>query len=281
MPSYIELNKNASFSASSDVSKLVFGVTTNNKAALTDHLGNTVEIGGGGSGLQIPQPIISITGSNANGIAIQLPDTGLDLTQGNPEIFLFRWRNSHRTKFGTRRRKKESKWVHPSTDGANVKWQGWKFFGGGQVNASSNIITGRTTEWQIPSGTTPYQKFGIDFNKYIFWGITNKITGGTTTDVNVWSYDIFLPTNHSTPEYVINIGGSKRTRSANIIKYSFAVAIDNPEATKTNGLCPKIFGPLSEPIYSIINASGVNYNDVILVKGNHLNHKHVVKNILN
>lgn len=277
MPSYIELNKNSLFPASSNSGKIIFGVNNNNNAVLTDHLGNSFEI----EGLQIPQPIISITGSNADGIAIQLPDTGLDLTIGNPEIFLFRWRNSHRTKFGVRKRKKKSKWVHPSTDGANVKWSGWSFFGGSQVNASSYIISGRTTEWEIPSGTKPYEKFGVDFNKYLFWGITDKVTGGTTTDVNVWSYDSFSPTIHETTGYTINIGGSKKLRNADIIKYSFAVAVDNPKATKTNRLCPKIFGPLSEPIYSIIKASGVNYIDVILVKGNHLNHKHVVKNILN
>jgi hypothetical protein len=281
MPVYIELNKNSSFPASSSSGKMIFGIKTNDKAALTDHLGNTVEIGGGGTGFQIPQPIISITGTNANGVAIQLPDTGLDYTQGNPEIFLFRWRNSHRSKTGPKRRKKKSNWVHPSTDGANTKWQGWRFFGGSQIDANASIFTGRTTEWAIPSGITPYEKFSVDFNKYMFWNIRDANTNEVFTDVNVWSYDSFLPTNHLTPNYEINIGGSKKNKNSNIIKFCFAVAIDNPEATKTNGLCPKIFGPLSEPIFSIIDAVGINFPDVILVKENHMNHKHVVKNTLN
>jgi hypothetical protein len=48
MPSYIELDKQASFPASSDVGKLIFGVNTSNQAALTDVSGNTTIIGSGG-----------------------------------------------------------------------------------------------------------------------------------------------------------------------------------------------------------------------------------------
>lgn len=50
MPSYIEIKKQATFPPSSSSDKMIFGVKSNDKAALTDHLGNTVEIGGGGGG---------------------------------------------------------------------------------------------------------------------------------------------------------------------------------------------------------------------------------------
>jgi hypothetical protein len=281
MPSYVEFNKTNTYPASSENGKLTMVLNNSTEIALTDHNGYTTIIGGGGSGFQIPQPIVSITGTTGNGVAIQLPDTGLDYTINNPEIFLFRWRNSHRSKTGLKRKRKRSNWVHPSTDGANTKWQGWKFFGGSQIDANGVIFTGRTTEWAIPSGITPYEKFSVDFNKYMFWNIRDTNTNEVFTDVNVWSYDSFLPTLHQTVNYNINIGGSKINKSSNIIKFCFAVAIDNPEATKTNGLCPKIFGPLSEPIFSIIQKNLSGFIDVILVKENHMNHKHVVKNTLN
>jgi hypothetical protein len=70
----------------------------------------------------------------------------------------------------------------------------------------------------------------------------------------------------------------QKSRS-NVIKFAFALGIDNPSATKTNGLCPKIFGPFSEPIYSVWKYdfnSGL-YNDIVLVKENANRHKHVYK----
>lgn len=281
MPSYIELNKNASFSASSDVSKLVFGVNTNNKAALTDHLGNTVEIGGGGSGIVIPQPIIHIVGYPTNQLSVKFSDTSFLTPENNAEIFLFRWRNRHRTKTNTpitRIRRKKSKWYHPSTASADTKWQGWKFFNGKQYNRNGIEITGRITEWDLPLNLLPYQLHTLNFNEYLFWNVEDQNTGGTTSDVNVFTgYDIFTPTDHyASGDYLIRLGGLNNR--ANIMKYCLAIAIDNPDATKSNGLVPKIFGPFSEPFYSVIKKSGTNYDDIKLIKSNDLSHSHVIKN---
>lgn len=291
MPSYIELDKQASFPPSSNVGKMIFGVKTNQKAALTDHLGNTTEIGGGGggTGIIIPQPIVLLTGDTSQtvrkGISIQLPDTEFLSSSSNPELFLFRWKRgsyTYRTNISDPRgkRRKNSKWVHPTTEGSETKWAGWKFFNGKQQHYYGIELTGRTTEWAIPQTIIPYEIFGIDFNKYMFW---NKRSLGILAeyDTNVWSSGDFSPTIHSVfPDY-IKIGMQRS--NSNIIKYSLAVAIDNPEATQSNGLCPKIFGPLSEPFYTAVFKDEVQggFIDINLVRDNHMNHKHVYKNINN
>jgi hypothetical protein len=216
MPSYIELDKQGSFPPSSNIGKLIFGVNTSGDATLTNVNGVTSVIGGGGgTGIQIPQPIVLITGatdaSPSTGISIQFADTGFDFTQGNPEIFLFRWKNGGSKTYrisqfaGQPKRKRFSRWVHPTTEGSEVKWEGWKFFNGNQYyNGAFQQITGRTTEWLIPPTIKPYEKFGIDFNKYMFWNLTS---GGTKYfDINVFSSLLFTPTDHQSEIGFINIG---------------------------------------------------------------------------
>lgn len=56
MPSYIELNKNASVPASSDPNKVILSVDTSGQVTTTDSTGQTSPVGGG-TGLYIPQPI--------------------------------------------------------------------------------------------------------------------------------------------------------------------------------------------------------------------------------
>jgi hypothetical protein len=281
MPSYVEFNKTNTYPASSENGKLTMVLNNSTEIALTDHNGNTTIIGGGGSGFQIPQPIISITGGTNDGISVQFADTGYDFSLNNPELFLFRWRNNHRTKQNERKRNKKSKWVHPSTEGCEVKWQGWKFFNGIQT-LGPFTISGRTTEWEISPTIKPYERMGINFNKYMFWNIYDlNILDYLQYDVNVFGFDSFLPTNHQTTDYTINIGGTRGKSNSNIIKYALAVAIDNPNATKQNGQCPKIFGPLSESFYSVLRVDTSNYVDIRLIKENEFNHKHVIKNALN
>jgi hypothetical protein len=280
MPSYIEIDKQASFPPSSNIGKLVFGFNTSEQACITDNLGNTSVIGGGGggTGIQIPTPMIGITGSNYD-LVVHFLDQGFDFTQGNPELFLFRWKKSSRKKVGGVRKKKPSGWVHPSTDGANVKWQGWKFFGGGQVSAFNNIgVTGRTTEFEIPSTIKPYERFSVNFNKYMFW-YTNL--SGTLYDINVFPLGSFDPTNHQDGEAEIRLTNTKDDvgygKLGNIQKYCLAVGVDNPAATKTNGLSPKIFGDLSEPFYSVYD---LVVNDIKIIKENDRNHFRVIKSNL-
>ncbi len=293
MPSYIELDKQSSFPPSSNVGKMIFGIKTNEKAALTNHLGQTIEIGGGGrggTGVVIPQPIVLFTGNTGqyirNGLAIQFSDTQFISASNNPELFLFRWkkgRYSYRENISDPRgkRKKNPKWVHPTTQGSETKWAGWKFFNGKQWHYPNGIeLTGRTTEWAIPQTIIPYEIFGIDFNKYMFW---NFRTSGLlqSWDQNVFPSGDFSPTIHQVSPDTIRIGMQKP--QSNIIKYSLAVAIDNPDATQSNGLCPKIFGPLSEPFYTVVfkdNGAG-GFVDINLVRDNHMNHKHVYKNAIN
>ena len=293
MPSYIELDKQASFPPSSNVGKMIFGVKTNEKAALTDHLGNTTEIGGGGgggTGVVIPQPIVLLTGGTttmlSQGLAIQFPDTGFDFTSNNPELFLFRWKRGNHTYRTNKndprgRRKKYAKWVHPTTENSDVKWAGWKFFNGKQFNEGYEL-TGRTTEWSIPSTIIPYEVFGINFNKYLFW---NLVSNGSLSqyDTNVWSSLVFTPEDHLVGVDKIGIGMNLRNNGrpkANIQKFSLAVAVDNPNATKSNGLCPKIFGPMSEPFYTVVDLNGGDYSDIGIVRDYYKRHKRVIKNTI-
>lgn len=135
----------------------------------------------GRSAASIPTPII---GFKVNGpesgtynelkVHFDANAGGFDFTKGNPEIFLFRYRNNRKS---TRRdednniikRIKSSKFVHPSTDGAETKWAGWKFFSGKQYDNDGTEISGRITEWSIPSTIKPYQRFTLNFVKQIFW----------------------------------------------------------------------------------------------------------------
>ena len=285
MPSYVEFNKTNTYPASSENGKLTMVLNNSTEIALTDHNGNTTIIGGGGSGIVIPQPIIHIVGYPTNQLSVKFSDTSFLTSQNNAEIFLFRWRNRHRSKTVTptvRIRRKKSKWYHPSTASADTKWQGWKFFNGKQYDRDGFEITGRITEWGLPLNLLPYQLHTLNFNEYLFWNVEDQNTGGTTSDVNVFiGYDLFTPTDHfSSGDYRISLGGSNNR--ANIMKYCLAVAIDNPDATKTNGLVPKIFGPFSEPFYSIISKNGSAipiFNGIKLIKENHLSHKHVIKNL--
>ena len=66
MPSYIELDKQSTFPASSNSGKLIFGVNTSNQVTLTNFSGVTTDIGGGGTGLYIPKPIIYASKSAGN-----------------------------------------------------------------------------------------------------------------------------------------------------------------------------------------------------------------------
>lgn len=246
----------------------------------------------------IPAPLIGIDNTNRQ-LVISFQDNGFDFTQGNPEIFLFRYRNTRHSKHRNRRRKKRSGFVHPSTYNASTKWQGWKFFNGEHSYYSPevgyNTITGRVTEWTIPSDLIPYQQFRIDFNENMFW---NKRTYGdlvvTPTvefDINPYDGDFEVQTHYygstSSTMTEIRIGSARQREDnppynsfTNIIRYALAVAVDNPLATKTNGLCPKIFGPFSEEFFAIADRR-VGSSRILLDKIQSGNHTHIRASVMN
>jgi len=261
-------------------------------------LGNTIKVEITGSTSNIPRPLIGIDSENSK-LIISFPDTGFDFTKDNPELFLFRYKNVKHSKHGDKRRKKKAGFVHPSTHDASTKWAGWKFFNGhhfykGNNGISDTVIEGRITEWPIPSTILPYQNIEIAFNIPMFW---NKRNIGTTVVSPSVEFDIDPFANNFTTDthaigdedsrFVAQIGSShQRTKDGignnypNIVRYALAVAVDNPLATKTNGLCPKIFGPLSEEFFTVANSRSAP-EKLILTKLYTGNHTHVRTSVNN
>lgn len=219
----------------------------------------------------IPKPILSAIGGSSD-LYVHFTDTGFDFTQNNPEIFLFRYRNNRNKagiSVGGTVKKLKARYVHPVTVNALTKWAGWKFFSGETKDRDGAVINTRITEWAIPSTILPYQKFILTgFNKYMFWNVLN---GGTITaqDVNIFQgglgnkFGLTSRVEQSNPAIVCNLSGNNRRLNdtdlfGKVVNYAFAVAVDNPNATQTNGLCPKIFGPLSDPIFSILEYDKTN-----------------------
>ena len=192
-------------------------------------------------------------------------DNGYNSTVGNPELFLFRYRSSRRYKKNalsdwTRKRPRYS---HPATVDASIKWAGWKFFAGNQSLRDNTLINSRVTEWALPA-LTPYERFELTgFNKYMFWQEISITTNSVINyDTNIFlagnQYKLSTNQNQLDPNLYITLSGNKQTLVRGgtqgypkAVKYAFAVGIDNPNATKTNGLCPKIFGPMSEPVHAV------------------------------
>jgi len=273
MPSYIEFEK-SQLEKSSDVSRVVFGINENSEPILVDSEGNQTKIGG--SGIELPQPIVNFDG---DGLVIHFMDTGFDFTTSqNPEIFLFRWKN---TKKKTNR-KKGSGWVHPSTTNATIKWEGWKFFNGehkynifidGQLVLDG--VINRETEWGIPTNILPYENINITFNRHMFWRLfdNNKFSPNIIFDENFVNESDGYTDITNLPS---NIKIASNRPNSKVVKYCVALAVDNPSATKTNGLCPKIFGPFSEPFYSVVNKFNGIYGEIKLIKQNHFRKNKVV-----
>lgn len=239
--------------------------------------------------LIIPTPIITIdkTFGQLQQLRVSFAGSDFDFTKGNPEIFLMRYKNSGRKKVKTisiptgERKFYFSKFVHPTTEGSNIKWNGWKFFNGKQsihrFSTGVNLpVTGRVTEWSIPSNVLPHQQFIVPFNRYMFWTQENLGTGLISYDQNFFTDPLYLeytttnPVSIYDPSQYIRIGNSQQNKDhptySKTQKYALVVAVDNPLATKTNGLCPKIFGPLSEEFYSVLKIESSRIIDVILEK---------------
>jgi hypothetical protein len=222
----------------------------------------------------IPIPIIFIERpvEAGNGLHISYRDTGFDFsTTQNPKLFLFKWKETRKT-----RKKQVTKtilqgWKHPVDMDWEANWQGWKFFGGKQSCpvATENVLL-RRTEWDVDANLKPMQKQLIDFNKYYGWREKDSTEGVVYRfDENVFNDPIFSLSDPVSGQKKIALTG-KRSASNHlhyqkIQKFAFAFAVDNPKATKTNGLCPVIFGAMSEPIYQVLKVVGTsNPSDVIM-----------------
>jgi hypothetical protein len=250
--------------------------------------------------LIIPTPIISIDKSQINNnqqLRVSFNDSDFDFSKGNPEIFLMRYKNSGRKIIKTilnpigERRQYKAKFVHPTTEGSDMKWNGWKFFNGKQsiFRGVWNIpVTGRVTEWTIPLNILPYQQFIVPFNIYMFWTQQDFINNTAQYDQNFFTnfaeYSTTDPVSIIDPNLFVRIGNSQRSRDrptySKTQKYALVVAVDNPLATKTNGLCPKIFGPLSEEFYSVLKIESFKPIDIILEKRQMTKSAHLKRPVL-
>lgn len=232
--------------------------------------GQILEISGAPN---IPKPIVAVHGVN-NNITVSFKNTQFDFTQPNIELFLFRWKNNRRKKVNSIVKKNSASWVHPATEGWETKWAGWNYFGGDhnykdKDNLYATIIHNRITEFAVPTTLVQNLQFDITFNRYMFWNKIDLINSIAVFDDNFIeeqnSSDITTITNFA------SIGSGKN--KTKIIKYSLALAIDNPLATKTNGLCPKIFGEFSDPFYSVLKKQSGVFIDIELK--NYLIEKHL------
>lgn len=252
---------------------------TANNANTATRVGSTLidMIDFGSISQSIPIPLIGIQGSGQGQIEISFGATDFDFTKGNPELFLMRYRNTRKKmKFvnGVRVwRYNKAGYIHPSDATANTKWQGWKFFGGSQkIRILGELFeTPRTTEFPITISTN-YDKMNISLNRFMFWSLKNYNNDIVTSDTNVFVNNAITKINNNpnnNPNLKVSIGGTRHQHSgalnyAKLQEFALCVAVDNPFATKTNGLCPKILGQISQPFCTIFEFdSGANANNVI------------------
>lgn len=216
----------------------------------------------------LPQPHAEFYQAT-NEMKVYFMDSGFDFSKAaNPEIFLFRYKGRQRKGSSvTVIRKIKAGWKHPATVDSAIKWQGWKFFNGEQSLYGGAITNTRITEWAVPSTIKPYDRVTLTgFNKYMFMSEIDT-TGPTllSFDSNVLGdYNLNDKINTLNSDYVFKLSGTAKrikTPSAKgfqkVVTYCFALAVDNPNATKLNGLCPKIFSAFSNPMHIIWNRTGL------------------------
>ena len=228
----------------------------------------------------IPIPLIGIQGNGTSGILeISFGATDFDFTKGNPEIFLMRYRNTRKKmKFvnGVRVwRYNKAGYIHPSDATASSKWQGWKFFGGSQkIRILGELFeTPRTTEFPITIATN-YDIMNISLNRFMFWSLKDYANDIVTSDVNIFPGELISRTNNVPSNDInlkVSIGGFRHQKTGlalytKLQEFALCVAVDNPFATKTNGMCPKILGQISQPFNSILvfenTGKNAHVNDV-------------------
>jgi hypothetical protein len=198
----------------------------------------------------------------------------------NPQIFLLRHKRRRKNKkmsLSIDKQRKRTGIVHPAdyTASANNRWAGWKFFNGLQKNINGTSIDNRNTEFSIypipltlqsilRDGTVPdisnnkwkpNQNLIINFEAYQYTiNEYNEFDVQSSLDYYAWNSnrtckvtgEIKAGVERRADKEVGPFGNFKMIRKQQAIKFQFVIAVDNLLATKTNGLCPKVFGEPSE-----------------------------------
>jgi hypothetical protein len=164
MPSYIEIDKEASFPTASNVGKVVFGVNTSGNAVLVNNTGNITVIGSGGGG--------SVTPAASDYINVQSYNRwvyGLDAWSGG------------------------SKWDTIASEADQSDYLTFTFIGGtANGRPISRAITGQSATVDYTNLTYRDDGFGlfpvnyVDFINAIFQSqsLYTRITGSTTLAYN-------------------------------------------------------------------------------------------------
>lgn len=172
--------------------------------------------------------------------------------------------------------------VHPVdfTASETGKWEGWRWFNGKQFSFEGNPIQKRNTEFSVygtpgtiqpitRNGQTlsipdsnnpnnwwhPNQSLVLNFNAYQYTK-NQKLNFDTASELDYYSWN----SDHEcrvSGERVSGYqsrrdkepgpnGDFKMRRKQHTIKFQLVIVVDNLLATKTNGMCPVIFGEPSE-----------------------------------
>lgn len=274
MPSYIEIDKQGTFPASSNVGKVILGVNTNNNIVITDVSGNTTQAGGG-SGIIIPTPVpyseikspyvnfhvknASLPTGPLNGwipemLCLTYQSNETEFLNYNPRYFLYLYRNRVSTKqFNDNNeiirtnKKFNFSFVHPASFTVNWETSGitstgaYRNFSTGSIEEIAHFPIGYnefTTEWDVPTGIGK-QTILTGFNPSRFFTNNFKQRG---LDFFPFSYDDRFQYSTTT------VKSPKRyPQNATVPRYNlyfrFAIVIDDPKNPNRY-----IVGPFSETV---------------------------------
>jgi hypothetical protein len=207
------------------------------------------------SGIQIPQVQHEIL---SGGLKAYFREESINKTwlSMNPEVFLMRdkRKKKHKSKGVNEYVTKGQGIVHPhDKDNSIGKWAGWKWFGGKQVGVipgtNPSLATSqdllRQTEFPFTK-TVANETELIPFVNEMFWRDVNGVDYFPETTLSGYYANTSLRPGGNFK------GGSQIQKRRKTQKFYLVFAVDNPFATKTNELCPKIFGPISLPFYTTI-----------------------------
>ncbi|MFA9212944.1 MAG: hypothetical protein ACEQSR_03755 [Candidatus Methylacidiphilales bacterium] len=222
------------------------------------------------SGIPVPEAQIEISNGELK-VSYLEENTNKTWLSLNPQVFLMR--DKRKKKHYSKNpnglsgvRESGQGVVHP-VDGTNGvgKWAGWKWFSGVQFGHTvggygvGNARTfNRTTEWAFPATQKANEDVLIPFVKEMFWRDQN---GADYFPISGSSFGNYLASNLLRPGGNLN-NGNRLLKRRKTQKFYLVFVCTNPLATKTNGLCPVLFGHLSTPFYSTV----WNYGGTVEIK---------------